>query len=80
MLDEHLGLYNEDEAEEEEQPEEYIYTAKEAFDAVQVLINYTEHQDSLTPDYLRVLERLETVVKGLQEQGRQQSTLDGWIM
>jgi hypothetical protein len=80
VLGEHLGVENEEDAEEDEQPGEYIYTAKEAYNAVQVLINYTEHQDSLTADYLRVLERLETAVKGLQEQGRQQSPQDGWLM
>lgn len=78
VLDEHLGVGNQDEAEEEEF-QEHIYTANEAYSAVQVLINYTEHQDGLTTDYLRVLERLETTVKELQEQGKHQSTLDSWV-
>jgi DDE superfamily endonuclease/Fission yeast centromere protein N-terminal domain/Tc5 transposase DNA-binding domain len=80
VIDEHLGPDHQDEAEEEDQLEESLYTAKEAFDAVQVLIEYAECQDSLSPDYLRLLERLETAVKELQEQGRQQGTLDGWLM
>ncbi len=80
VLEEYLGIENKEEAEEDEQPKEYIYTTKEACNTVQVLINYTEHQDSLTADYLRVLERLETALKGLQEQGKQQSTLDRWLI
>lgn len=79
VLQEHLGTEIVEVEEEEEQNEQYIHTAKEAYDALQVLINYTEGQGSLTSDYLRGLERLETAIKGIQEQAKLQSTLDPWL-
>ena len=79
VLQEHLGIENPEE-EEEEQLEQYSHSAKEAYDALQILINYTESQDSVASDHLRGLERLETIIKGLQEQSKQQSTLDNWLM
>lgn len=81
ILQEHLGFENqEEEREEQEQVEQPTHTVKEAYDALQILINYVEGQDTMATDYLRGLERLETVIKGLQEQSKAQSTLDYWLM
>ena len=84
VLEEHLGVTaqnaeGEDEEEEEGQPTQPQYTAKEAHEALQVIINYTESQDALNTDHLRNLERLESAIESLRRQARQQTSLDNWI-
>lgn len=81
VLDEHLGLQStQDDDEDDEQSERPVHTVQEAQQALQVLIEYTEVEDALQADYLRVLERLETAIKAIRINSQTQSTLDRWIM
>ncbi len=80
VIDEHLGAQALPEEEEEEnedlQPQ---YTPKDALKAIQVLVECTETTENLPTKYIRSLENLEAIFKGLQIQSREQSTLDTWL-
>ena len=80
VLQEHLGLQStQDDDEDDEQLAQPVYSASDALQALQVLIGFTEGQESLSTDYLRVLERLESGIEGIQQASLVQSTLDSWI-
>lgn len=82
VIDDHLGVTTQNEGDDDEedgQSTQPQYTAKEAHEALQVIINYTESQDALNTDHLRSLERLESAIESLRRQARQQTSLDGWI-
>ncbi|OAF61876.1 hypothetical protein VC83_01645 [Pseudogymnoascus destructans] len=67
--------------EEEEQPEEPAPTAKEAQDALRILIEYSEGQDALTTGHIQALERLQTAFEAIQAQSQQQKSnyLAHWL-
>ena len=48
--------------------------------AAQVLIGYTESQESLSTEFLRVLEHLESGIQAIQQASRVQRTIDSWVM
>lgn len=77
VIREHLGvqgtLDNNEEDEEQVQPQ---YTSKNTLRAIQVLIECTETTNNLPTKYIKSLETLETVFKGIQEQSKKQQTLD----
>jgi hypothetical protein len=79
VLGEHLG-HQLTQNDDEEQSEQVTRTAKEAQEALQILIEYAEGQDALSSNHMRALERLEMAIEGIQVQSQQQSTLDSWIM
>jgi hypothetical protein len=80
VIDEHLGLQQtQDDDEEELQLERSLHSVKSARQALQVLIEFTEEQEALQSDYLRGLERLEFALEALDQESRVQSTLDSWI-
>ena len=80
VLDEHLGLQSTQNDDDDEQPRPPIRTTQKAQHTLQVLIEYTEHQDALQVDYLRALEHLESALEGIRINSQVQSTLDNWIM
>ena len=81
VLQEHLGLQStQDDEEDDEQLAQPVYSASDASQALHVLIGYTEGQESLSTDYLRVLERIESVIEGIQRASLVQGTLDSWII
>jgi hypothetical protein len=73
------GVRNKDD-DEDEQIAQPVYTASDALKAAQVLIEYTESQESLSTEYLRVLEHLESGIEGIQQASLVQRTIDSWIM
>jgi hypothetical protein len=63
VLQEHLDLQsNQDDDEDDEQIAQPVYLARDAKQALQILIRFTEGQDSLSTSYLRALERLESEI------------------
>ena len=80
VIQEHLGLPSTQDDDEDEQLAQPVYTASDALKAAQVLIGYTESQESLSTEYLRVLERLESGIKAIQQASRVQRTIDSWVM
>jgi hypothetical protein len=80
VIQEHLGLQStQDDDEDDKQLAQPVYLVSNALQALQVLIGFTEGQESLSTDYLRVLERLESGIKGIQQASLVQHTLDSWI-
>ncbi|OAF60462.1 hypothetical protein VC83_03361 [Pseudogymnoascus destructans] len=79
VIDEHLGLQQTQDDDEEELQERSLHSVKSARQALQVLIEFTEEQEALQSDYLRGLERLEFTLEALDQESRVQSTLDSWI-
>jgi hypothetical protein len=89
VIDEHLGVDGIPDNDEEDggdggdggegqvQPQ---YTSNDALRAIQVLIECTETTDNLPTKYIRSLESLETVFKGIREQSKEQQTLDNWLI
>jgi hypothetical protein len=80
VIQEHLGLPSTQDDDEDEQLAQPVYTASDALKAAQVLIGYTESQESLSTEYLRVLERLESGIGAIQQASRVQRTIDSWVM
>ncbi|OAF56520.1 hypothetical protein VC83_07208 [Pseudogymnoascus destructans] len=77
VIDEHLGLQQtQDDDEEELQLERSLHSVKSACQALQVLIEFTEEQEALQSDYLRGLEHLEFALEALDQESRVQ-TLPG---
>lgn len=54
-----LGLCEDQDNDELEQPEQLIYTVQMARQALQVVINFTEGRDDLNTAHLQAIERLE---------------------
>ncbi|OAF58416.1 hypothetical protein VC83_06542 [Pseudogymnoascus destructans] len=79
VIDEHLGLQQTQDDDEEELQERSLHSVKSARQALQVLIEFTEEQEALQSDYLRGLEHLEFALEALDQESRVQSTLDSWI-
>lgn len=80
VIQEHLGLQStQDDEDEDEQIAQPVYSVLDAKQALQILIEFTEGQDSLSTNYLRALERLESEIEGIQEASLVQGTLDSWI-
>jgi DDE superfamily endonuclease/Tc5 transposase DNA-binding domain len=80
VLQEHLGFESiQYEDEEEEQPVKPVYSVSDALQALHLLIEFTEGQESLSTAYLRALERLESVIEGIQQGSLVQNTLDSWL-
>ena len=86
MIDEHLGVDGIPDNDEEDggdrgegqvQPQ---YTSNDALRAIQVLIECAETTENLPTKYIRSLESLETVFKGIREQLKEQQTLDNWLI
>jgi hypothetical protein len=81
VIEQHLGVQETlDDNEEDGGQVQPQYTSKDALRAIQVLIECTETTDNLPTKYIRSLESLETVFKGLEIQSREQQTLDSWII
>ena len=80
VIQEHLGLQSTQDDDEDEQLAQPVYTASDALKAAQVLIGYTESQESLSTEFLRVLERLESGIERIQQASLVQGTIDSWIM
>jgi hypothetical protein len=80
VIQEHLGVPCTQDDNEDEQLAQPVYTASNALKAAQVLIRYTGSQESLSTEYLRVLERLEAGIEGIQQASLVQRTIDSWIM
>lgn len=53
IIQEHLGFDNQEERKNQEQVEQPTNTIKEIYDAVQILINYVEDQDTMVTDHFR---------------------------
>jgi hypothetical protein len=73
VIDEHLGVNGIPDNDEEDggdggegqvQPQ---YTSNDALRAIQVLIKCTKTTDNLPTKYIRSLESLETIFKGIRE-------------
>ncbi|ELR07174.1 hypothetical protein VC83_06895 [Pseudogymnoascus destructans] len=79
VIDEHLGLQQTQDDDEEELQERSLHSVKSARQALQVLIEFTEEQEALQLDYLRGLEHLEFALEALDQESQVQSTLDTWI-
>jgi hypothetical protein len=79
VIDEHLGLQQTQDDDEELQLERSSHSVKSARQALQVLIEFTEEQEALQTDYLRGLERLEFALEALDQGSRVQSTLDSML-
>ena len=80
VIQEHLGVPCTQDDDEDEQLAQPVYMVSDALKAAQVLIGYTESQESLSTEYLRVLECLEAGIKGIQQASLVQRTIDSWIM
>jgi hypothetical protein len=78
-IQESLGLREDQDNDELEQPEQPVYTIQMARQALQVVINFTEGQDNLNTAHLRAMERLEWELETLQVAARRQTTLDSWF-
>jgi hypothetical protein len=78
VIQDNLGVDNDDDDDEEQI--QYIYSAKEALGALQVVLEYSESTENLPSKYIRGLEGLEAIIKGIQEQSKEQGTLDNWLM
>lgn len=71
IIQEHLGFANlEEKRKEQEHVEQPTHTIKQTYDAVQILINYVEDQDTMATDHFRDLKHLETVIIGVQEKSK----------
>ncbi|OAF62148.1 hypothetical protein VC83_01438 [Pseudogymnoascus destructans] len=68
VIDEHLGLQQTQDDDEEELQERSLHSVKSARQALQVLIEFTEEQEALQSDYLRGLERLEFALEALDQE------------
>lgn len=80
VIQDHLGLQStQDNDEDDEQLALSVHTASDALQALHVLIEFTEGQESLSTNYIRVLERMESGIEGIQQASLIQSTLDSWI-
>jgi hypothetical protein len=89
VINEHLGVNRildnnkEDEGDRGNRGKEQVqpqYTSNNALRAIQVLIECTKTIDNLLIKYIRSLESLETVFKGIREQLKEQQTLDNWLI
>ena len=80
VIQEYLSLQSTQDDNEDEQLSQPIYTASDALKTAQVLIGYTESQESLSTEFLRVLERLESGIERIQQASLVQGTIDSWIM
>jgi hypothetical protein len=76
VIQEHLGVPCTQDNNEDEQLAQPVYTASDALKAAQVLIGYTESQESLSTEYLQVLERLESGIEGIRQASLVQHTID----
>lgn len=80
VIQEHLGIQStQNEEEEEEQPAGPVHSALDAKQALQILIEFIECQDSLSTEDLRALERLEPKIDQICNALMVQGTLDSWI-
>jgi hypothetical protein len=79
VIHEYIGVQSTQDDEDDEQPIQPVYSVSNALQAVQVLIGFTEGQESLSTDNLRVLERLESRIEAIQQASLVQSILDSWI-
>ena len=80
VLQEHLGLQlTQDDDEDDEQIAQPVYSVRDAKQALQILIGFTEGQDSLSTNYLQAFERFELEIDSIQEASLVQGTLDSWI-
>lgn len=80
VIQEHLGIQStQNDDDEEEQPAGPVYSALDAKQALHVLIEFIECQDSLSTEDLRALERLEPKIDQIRETSMVQGTLDSWI-
>ena len=81
VIQEHLGLqstqYDEEDDEQLAQP---VYSVSDASQALHILIGFTEGQESLSTDFLRVLERMESAIEDIQQASLVQGTPDSWIL
>jgi hypothetical protein len=80
VIQEHLGASASVDDEDDDEQIWPQYTTKDALEALQVLIDFTETKDNLPTKYIRNLEGLETAIKSIQEQLKEQRTLDSWII
>ena len=80
VIQEHLGLQSTPDDDEDEQLAQPIYTVSDALKAAKVLIGYTESQESLSTEFLRVLEHLESGIERIQQASLVQGMIDSWIM
>jgi hypothetical protein len=62
--------------EDDDQLPQPMYSIADAKQALHILIGFAESQESLSSDYLRTLERLESAVEGIQQASLVQGTLD----
>ena len=80
VIHEHLGLQStQNDEDEDEQTVKPTFTVGDARQALQVLIEFTEGQDSLSTTYLWALEHLESEIVAIQEASLVQGTLDTWL-
>lgn len=81
VIQEHLGIQStqNEEEEEEEQPAGPVYSALDAKQALQILIEFIKCQDSLSTEDLQALERLEPKIDQIRNALMVQGTLDSWI-
>ncbi|ELR02653.1 hypothetical protein GMDG_08831, partial [Pseudogymnoascus destructans 20631-21] len=80
VLQEHLGLpTTQSDEEDDDQLPQPMYSMADAKQALHILIGFAESQESLSSDYLRTLEWLESAIEGIQQASLVQGTLDTWI-
>ena len=80
VIQEHLSLQStKDDEEDDEQLAQLVYLVFDTSKALHVLIRFTEGQESLSTDFLRVLERMESAIDGIRQASLVQGTLDSWI-